>query len=124
MIHFTSSQVGEVLQRLHDSEINLMLSTFWNDGFDFDFGSLLNNSGNANFRATFNFLNQEKPTKIETAISIFAQSAVKRFPNSEFSKWYNTLAYPSDYVLAKNREGFLEYGSGMSHLEPMKDPFK
>lgn len=94
MILFTSSQVGEVLQRLHDSEINILFSTYWNGGIDFEVGSHSNMSGTTKFRATLDFLKEPQKWTIEAVLSDAALAAVARFPNSDFAKWYNAQCEP------------------------------
>lgn len=91
MIQFTSSQVGEVLQRLHDSEINILFSTLWNGAIDFEVGAHRNQENNTSFRGTLEFLNEPKCESISELISKAALSAVARYPNSDFALWYNAL---------------------------------
>ena len=42
MILFRSEQVGDVLQRLYDSEINIELSSFWDSGYTWRLGDPAN----------------------------------------------------------------------------------
>jgi hypothetical protein len=92
MIQFTSSQVGEVLQRLHDSEINILFSTYWNGGIDYEVGEHDNQSGTTKFVATLELLSEPKRHTIEELLSYAALSAGARFPTSDFAMWYNSVA--------------------------------
>ena len=102
MILFTSSQVGEVLQRLYDSEINISISSDIMDGFRPSIytdgrGSLL-----------------LMPSKsIMNVVDGLAFSAARDYPNSDFAKWYTTLHHPIDYVVGRDYEGFLIYSGGL-----------
>jgi hypothetical protein len=81
---FTSAQVGEVLQRLRNSEINFKIefSQVFENGIGFAFGN-----------STFGFRGSdpeslESASVIETIDNIAFNAAVK-YPNSAFAAWYN-----------------------------------
>ena len=82
MILFTSAQVGEVLQRLYNSEINIELSSFWDSGFDYKLGDTLNG---------FSEVPQKiLSTSIINTIDAIAFAAVNQYPDSDFAKWYRS----------------------------------
>ena len=102
MILFTSSQVGEVLQRLYDSGINISISSDITDGFRLSIYT--------DGRCSLLLL----PSKsIMNVVDGLAFATARDYPNSEFSRWYTTLHHPIDEVVGKTPEGFLIYGAGL-----------
>ena len=95
MIRFKEDQVGEILRRLYDSEINIEISSFWDGGYDFRIGD------------TANGFKQIGPRNIERTspssvgehvygstgavcdmIAHLAFHAAEFYPESDFAIWY------------------------------------
>jgi len=89
MIQFRKEQVGEVIERLYDSEINAEINWFWDTGFSVAIGDSING------RVVFSPITPEhikiNSHSIADAISVLAWQARQIYPDSEFSKWYNEL---------------------------------
>lgn len=85
MKRFKKEEVGEVLQRLYDSEINIYLDCFYDQGFDVKFPSKL-----LSF-PTFVLPNDIDSRKIEDVVSVLAMGATITYPKSKFTKWYKHL---------------------------------
>lgn len=83
MIKFRKEQVGEVIERLYDSEINARIDWFWDMGFDANIGDNLN--GWQKVPVPTVGLNLHL---IHEAISLLAWQAWKRHPETEFARWY------------------------------------
>jgi len=90
MIQFRKEQVGEVIERLYDSEINAQIDWFLDAGFSFGIGDACNGWSLFNRREAKNNENQNTHDIAET-ISAIAYKARQTYPDSEFSKWYNEL---------------------------------
>jgi len=75
-------QVGEVLERLYDSEIEVEISSIWNDGFEFKlghFGKEKKSNGGSKL-----------PTFL-AAVNAIAFQACVNYPDSVFAIWYADL---------------------------------
>lgn len=75
----TRENVGEVLQRLYDSEIHLWLGWFWDGGVEYALsprrgdGAAWEHTGGRD---------------IVAAVQQIANAAVGRYPDSEFARWF------------------------------------
>ena len=83
MILFTSSQIGEVLQRLYDSEIDIHLSSEYADGFTVGVSAHPVNK--------IHTIESPKSKSIINTIDAIAFAVYTQYPGSEFSKWYHSL---------------------------------
>lgn len=83
MVKLRKEQVGEVLERLYDSEINARIDWFWDAGFGANIGDHLN--GWPEVPSPNVDLNLHS---ISDLISLLAWQAWKCYPESEFAKWY------------------------------------
>jgi hypothetical protein len=99
MILFTSSQVGEVLQRLYNSEIDINISSEYAEGF------------------TASVSIHQKPEQKTVAASSkgvinvidgIAFAAARDFPQSDFAKWYNNI-YAPDFEQNDDRDGVMRF---------------
>lgn len=84
-VKFTSAKTSEVLQRLHDSEIQFKIefSHIFNGGIAFQFGD-----------SEFGFKRAD-PESLESAsvietIDNISFLAFLKYPDSDFAKWYAT----------------------------------
>lgn len=85
MIKFRKDQIGEVIEHLYDSEINAEINWFWDAGFSFGVGDSINGWCNGCIAPK----NVEIDTyNISHIISALAWMAFKRYPESDFAKWY------------------------------------
>ena len=80
MVNFSVQQVGEVLQRLYESEINILISSFWDAGFDWNLGDSMNGFTDASQNV--------RSWGIANTVDVLAFHAQKMYPESEFAKWY------------------------------------
>lgn len=76
-----SATVGEILQRLYDSEINCRLEWLWQNGFDWE---LLDGDRNTKRWGTADTM--------EAAALAMATAAAADFPDSQFSAWWRAQA--------------------------------
>ena len=76
-------KVGEILQHIYDSEINIEISWFWDGGINWKIGDESNGFKASNFRDIYD---------IDTATKDLCDKIIKIYPNSEFTKWYNNPA--------------------------------
>ena len=65
----------EILQALYDSEINFTIGTFWDGGFDWKLGDLMNG-----------FKDQGCSDTFEKAVGELKAAAISHYPDSEFTK--------------------------------------
>jgi hypothetical protein len=68
-------QLSTILQELYDSEINVNISTFWDNGWDVKLGDNLNG-----FAAQNNFRN------IDEVADWLVKAAIDAYPESAFAK--------------------------------------
>ncbi len=90
MIQFRKEQIGEVIERLYNSEINAQIDWFWDAGFSFGIGDACNGWSLFNRRESPGSEKQNTHDIAET-ISAIAYKAQQIYPDSEFSKWYDEL---------------------------------
>lgn len=86
MTLFKIEQVGEVLRRLYDSEINVELSSFWDTGYQWRLGDYANG-----YPEIEPIPKQLEACCLESAITGLAFAAQREYPESDFAKWYNSL---------------------------------
>lgn len=94
MVKFTSSQVGEVLQRLRNSEINFSLSCDWKTGFSIEVSDGI--EVEHVFRA-----NTGQHSSVN-AVDTLAALAVAQFPKSDFAAWYKGLVAAPNSDVSEN----------------------
>lgn len=82
MVLFKIEQVGEVLQRLYDSEIDIMLSSLLHQGHTYGLGT---------FGVITGELQGPKSASITHTIDSMAFAAARDYPESDFSKWYMAM---------------------------------
>ena len=89
MILFRSEQVGDVLQRLYDSEINIELSSFWDSGYTWRLGD----PANGYREPIWAGIDREvmRSSSLLNNIDGLAFQVVLAYPESEFAEWYNSL---------------------------------
>jgi len=82
MKKITLHQVGETFEHLHNSEIEVEVSSTWNEGFEFKLGHFgkdkLPNGG------------PKSPTFLELVNALAFQACIN-YPNSDFAIWYADL---------------------------------
>lgn len=83
MILFKSSQVGEVLQRLYNSEIDIQLSSEYSEGFTVGM--------KAHPKSDIHVVNGPKSKSIISTIDAIAFQAAVHYQSSEFAKWYRSI---------------------------------
>lgn len=81
MVHFTPEQVGEVLQRLFDSEINATVVGNNPKGLEWELGDAING------KIEFQTMRTAHKSVAET-VTLLAFHANIEYPESEFAKWY------------------------------------
>ncbi|MFD0997707.1 hypothetical protein ACFQ21_00245 [Ohtaekwangia kribbensis] len=101
MKRFKKEEVGEVFQQLYDSEINIYLDSFYDEGYDIKFPSInvVNNKkitdaikeDKVMSFPTFVIPNDIDSRKIEDVVSVLAMGATISYPKSRFTKWYKSL---------------------------------
>lgn len=105
MILFTSSQVGEVLQRLYNSEIDINMYTEFGAGYTF--------ATKAHPSQMWRFVKKDAISDICEAVNAISFEAASQYPDSDFAKWYEYLHHPAESVVGRNSDGFLLYGGGL-----------
>ncbi len=79
MVKFAITQIGEVLERLHHSEIDFRITSVWpNVGFDMGGDSI----GTARTEIGSNI------SAIRETVNQIAFEAAKKYDESDFAKWY------------------------------------
>lgn len=88
---FKIEEVGQVLQRIYDSEINCRVSSFWDGGFDFAVGDTMNGWENHNtdslLQACKEIENYDN-CRLEHELSVLAFAVAEAYPQSKFAQWY------------------------------------
>lgn len=83
MKKFRAEQVGEIFNRLYDSEINAKIEWFFDAGFRVNIGDFANG-----------WIEAQIPDMdinwclIEDVISVLAWQAKETYPESDFAEWY------------------------------------
>lgn len=117
---FTESEIGEVLKRLYDSEINAKIEWFWGGGFKCTVGDFANGWYNNYDFPEFETLNFRR---INEAVSALAFRAADIYPDRDFAKWYiERKAYQElENAVADGRLVFSGLGNGKGILEFKND---
>lgn len=79
-----SEQIGEILQRIYDSEIHLRLGWFWDGGVDYGLGSISFDVWDDVNRQN---IEQTGRDRLTDAMEDIVTDLIKRYPNSTFTKW-------------------------------------
>lgn len=85
MIRFRKEQIGEVIERLYDSDINARIEWFWDAGYNISLRD------DRNGFVGLNDAPKVDDYDIAETISALAWQARQIYPDSEFSKWYDEL---------------------------------
>ena len=88
---FGLTQVGEVLQRIYDSELNVKIYWVRDNGIVWEIKDDNNRTETSRIDATL--LNTEWG-KVEYSISALAYEVYRLMPHSSFGKWYAALDSP------------------------------
>jgi hypothetical protein len=75
--------VGEVLQKIYDSEIHFSIGWLWDGGVDYTIGEDLSYLHGGKVDST-------GKTNIEEAIQQIAGEVANEYPESSFAKWWRT----------------------------------
>ena len=73
--------VGEILQKIYDSEIHIAFGWMWDGGVDYTIGKDLSYLHDGKVDST-------EITNIEEAICQIAEETAKEYPGSTFAKWW------------------------------------
>lgn len=85
MKKITKKNIGEILQRIYDSEIHLRIGWLWDGGVDYSIGSTSNDIwGEQNRIEIYHTLEID----IVKAIKEMVDQILREYPNSVFSKWF------------------------------------
>lgn len=87
MVIFKIEQVGEVLLRIYDSEINIELSSFWDGGYQWLLGDKANGYPEIEYVPPHPEINS-----VVDAITGLAFAAAREYPDSDFAEWYSQIA--------------------------------
>lgn len=79
-----TEQIGEILQRVYDSEIHLRIGWLWDGGVDFGLGSISFDVWDDVNRQNIESTGKDK---IEDAMVEIVEDIIERYPNSTFTKW-------------------------------------
>lgn len=83
------TEVGEILQKIYDSELHLRIGWLWDGGLDYSIGSTSNDIWDIHFNKCE--IVHTGNTNIKEAIIEMAQEIVKKYPESPFAKWFNSI---------------------------------
>lgn len=84
IFYIEQSEIGEIFQKIYDSEINIRISWFWDAGFDYKVG---NGEYHEKFEDQDGTLHTGE-TDIRKGISELCKSTIKAYPNSSFAIWF------------------------------------
>ncbi|HZB13212.1 MAG TPA: hypothetical protein VE467_09305 [Chryseolinea sp.] len=79
---FSLHEIGEIIQRINDSQINAQLTWYDLEGFDYVVGDSLMGYKKTIPHTDINWLN------LSSVVSALACDAAKYFPETSFAKWY------------------------------------
>jgi len=79
-------QVGEILQRIYDSEIHFKMGWLWDGGVDYAIGSKTSDVWDDS-AAEIIFTCEDK---IVEALEEACLDIIKEYPDSTFTKWFNS----------------------------------
>jgi hypothetical protein len=72
--------VGEVLQKLYESEISMHIKSEWDNGIDAGIGTEY--SG-------INWITKNYNTNITEVVAELAEAVAEKYPDSDFANWYS-----------------------------------
>lgn len=81
-MNLTRNQIGDVIQQLYDSEINLAIGTIWDSGFDYSLDTLL-----APLQDEYPHVEYTGERDIVKAFELIVADAVAKYPRSTFANW-------------------------------------
>jgi hypothetical protein len=73
--------VGEILQKIYDSEIHLSIGWMWDGGVDYTIGKDLSYLSDRQVESTGS-------GSIDDAVNTIADEVAKEYPDSVFTKWW------------------------------------
>ena len=82
------TNVGEILQRIYDSELHLRIGWMWDGGLDYCIGSTSNDLRDSNWNKCEIVCTGN--TNIQEAIINLAKKIANDYPESEFAKWFTS----------------------------------
>ena len=85
--------VRTILQKMYDSEINILIGWMWDGGIEYQIGANFYNNGDGEE------VKNTGTDKIEEAIIVIADDVAAKFPNSLFCKWWSSTK-------ARDQDGF------------------
>lgn len=77
-MNITKDNIGEILQRIYDSEIHLWIGWFWDAGLDYSFDPFAKPES---FQHTGD-------TDLVTGFKWVIQDILEQYPKSSFSQWW------------------------------------
>lgn len=83
---FEQSEIGEVLQRIYNSELNFRMRSFFDSGTEWSIGDDLN--GWVKFDRGIIADKKINWSDVSESISALAYCLFHVYPNSEFAQWY------------------------------------
>lgn len=89
MTVFPSDRIGEILQKIYDSEINVQITSEWDAGFNFRIGDEMN-GWEDHSRVDYTIADH---TKLEQVVSALAFCVAAIYPDAKFSKWVRKETY-------------------------------
>lgn len=81
-MNLSRTQIGDVIQQLYDSEINLAIGTIWDSGFDYSLDTTL-----SPLKCEYPNVNYTGKRDIVKAFEQIVTDAVAKFPRSTFANW-------------------------------------
>jgi hypothetical protein len=94
--------VGEILQKIYDSELHLRIGWLWDGGLDYSIGSTSNDLWDSTLNKSDIHYTSEKD--MANGIEIMADHLATKVPNSDFAKWWNKVIREDNskvFVVAK-----------------------
>lgn len=91
---FTPLEVGIVLNNIYISEINIRISNFFDEGFDYEIGDATNGFLNLDDDEELKQELQKQNldwNKIEDVVSALSYSLAMVYPESKFTEWYKQV---------------------------------
>lgn len=104
MTQFRKEQIGEVIERLYDSEINARIDWFWDAGFSIGIGDNMN--GWIAFDPILPDGIKINRHDISQAITLLAWNVRHAYPESDFSRWYDGIGLIIETEKAQNTTEF------------------
>lgn len=76
--------IGEILQHVYDSEINVKVGWMWDGGIDY----IVGDSG-SDYWETRNDIQYTGRTNICEALEFLCLDLIEKYPASKFTEWFN-----------------------------------